>query len=108
MHHSFSIILADFVQLCLLAKCYRTALPVIDDEIFEVSTETTGLQPKDMLLYYYYGGRVYVGLKMYKKALEFFKLVSEYREILVDNLFTNILGVHCTSYCAECYHGWSL
>lgn len=65
----------DFVQLCLLAKCYRTALPVIDEDIFEVSTETTGLQPKDLLLYYYYGGRVYVGLKMYKKALEFFKLV---------------------------------
>jgi COP9 signalosome complex subunit 3 len=65
----------DFVQLCLLAKCYRTALPVVDDEVFEVSTEATGLTPKDLLCYYYYGGRVYIGLKQYKKALEFFKLV---------------------------------
>jgi COP9 signalosome complex subunit 3 len=68
--------LLDFVQLCLLAKCYRTALPIIDEEIFEVSTEATGLQSKDLLCYFYYGGRVYLGLKQYKKALEFFKLVS--------------------------------
>lgn len=65
----------DFVQLCLLAKCYRTALPILDEELYEVSTETTGLLPKDLLCYYYYGGRVYVGMKQYKKALEFFKLV---------------------------------
>lgn len=65
----------DFVQLCLLSKCYRTALPIIDDEVFEVSTEATGLTPRDLLCYYYYGGRVYIGMKQYKKALEFFKLV---------------------------------
>jgi COP9 signalosome complex subunit 3 len=65
----------DFVQLCLLAKCYRTALPILDEDIFEVSTEATGLTPRDLLCYYYYGGRVYVGMKQYKKALEFFKLV---------------------------------
>jgi len=65
----------DFVQLCLLAKCYRAALPILDEELYEVSTESTGLLPKDLLCYYYYGGRVYVGMKLYKKALEFFKLV---------------------------------
>lgn len=65
----------DLVQLCLLSKCYRAALPIVDEELYEVSTETTGLMPKDLLCYYYYGGRVYIGMKQYKKALEFFKLV---------------------------------
>jgi len=65
----------DLVQLCLLSKCYRNAVPVLDDDIFEVSTEATGLAPKDLLSYFYYGGRIYIGVKQYKKALEFFKLV---------------------------------
>jgi len=64
----------DFVQLCLLSKCYRAAIPVLDEEAFEVSTEITGLMPRDLLAYFYYGGRVYVGMKQYKKALEFFRL----------------------------------
>lgn len=33
----------------------------------------TGVTPKDLLLYYYYGGLVYTGVKEYKKALSSFR-----------------------------------
>jgi COP9 signalosome complex subunit 3 len=64
----------DFLQLCLLSKAYSAAIPVLEDNISEIY-EASGITPKDLLCYYYYGGRVYIGMKQYKKALEFFKLV---------------------------------
>lgn len=39
----------DFLQLCLLAKCYKTGLSILEDDIFEVD------QPRDLFLYCYYG-----------------------------------------------------
>ena len=39
----------DFLQLCLLAKCYKTGLSILEDDIFEVD------QPRDVFLYCYYG-----------------------------------------------------
>lgn len=39
----------DFLLLCLLAKCYRSGLCILDDDIFEVD------QPRDLFLYCYYG-----------------------------------------------------
>lgn len=64
---------ADFLQLCLLARCYSAALPVLKDDIFEVDTRATGVTPRSFLLYCYYGGMVYVGLKRFSKALELFQ-----------------------------------
>ena len=39
----------DFLLLCLLAKCYKTGLCVLEHDIFEVD------QPRDFFLYCYYG-----------------------------------------------------
>jgi COP9 signalosome complex subunit 3 len=39
----------DFLQLCLLSKCYKTGLSILEDDIFEVD------QPRDFFLYCYYG-----------------------------------------------------
>jgi len=64
---------ADFLQVCLVAKNYNAAVRILDDDIFEVSPDSTGVTPKDMLLYYYYGGMVLTGLKEYKKAIFFFR-----------------------------------
>lgn len=63
---------ADMAQLCLLAKCYSSALPVLDEDIFEVEPKKTALQLRDFLLYCYYGGMIYLGLKQFQRALEFF------------------------------------
>lgn len=39
----------EFLQLCLLAKCYKTGLSVLEDDIYEVNL------PRDFFLYCYYG-----------------------------------------------------
>ena len=40
---------SEFLLLCLLAKCYKTGLSILEDDIFEVD------QPRDLFLYCYYG-----------------------------------------------------
>jgi hypothetical protein len=40
---------AEFLLLCLLAKCYKTGLSILDDDVFEVD------HPRDLYLYCYYG-----------------------------------------------------
>ncbi|KAJ8750044.1 hypothetical protein K2173_013959 [Erythroxylum novogranatense] len=54
----------DFLQLCLLAKCYKAGISILEDDIFEVD------QPRDFFLYCYYGGTICIGQKRFQKALE--------------------------------------
>lgn len=54
----------EFLLLCLLAKCYKTGLSILEDDIFEVD------QPRDLFLYCYYGGMICIGQKYFRKALE--------------------------------------
>ncbi|KAL6497592.1 COP9 signalosome complex subunit 3 [Orobanche hederae] len=54
----------DFLLLCLLSKCYKTGLSILEDDIFEVD------QPRDLFLYCYYGGMICIGQKKFSKALE--------------------------------------
>ncbi|CDP16669.1 unnamed protein product [Coffea canephora] len=54
----------DFLLLCLLAKCYKTGLSVLEDYIYEVD------QPRDFFLYCYYGGMICIGQKQFRKASE--------------------------------------
>ncbi|KAH9743632.1 COP9 signalosome complex subunit 3 [Citrus sinensis] len=39
----------EFLQLCLLAKCYKAGLSVLEDDIYEINL------PRDFFLYCYYG-----------------------------------------------------
>ncbi|GFP84926.1 cop9 signalosome complex subunit 3 [Phtheirospermum japonicum] len=55
---------SDFLLLCLLSKCYKAGLSVLEDDIFDVD------QPRDLLLYCYYGGMICIGQKKFGKALE--------------------------------------
>lgn len=90
---------ADFLQSCLLSKCYKASLSILEDDIFEIDQKRTALVPRDFLLYCYYGyalfhflrfpamvtwywycsyhcrGMIYIGLKKFSKALEFFQHV---------------------------------
>jgi len=70
---SLTPIHGDFLQLCLLAKCYHIAVPILNDEILEVNPDLTGVTSRDMLLYFYYGGMIYTGVKQYKQAFGFFR-----------------------------------
>ncbi|KAI5058837.1 hypothetical protein GOP47_0027007 [Adiantum capillus-veneris] len=63
---------ADFFLVCVLAKCYNAALDILDEQIFEIDPRKCMLSAKDFLLYCYYGGMLYIGLKQFGKALECF------------------------------------
>lgn len=54
----------EFLQLCLLAKCYKAGLSVLEDDVYEINL------PRDFFLYCYYGGMIFVGQKRFRKALE--------------------------------------
>eukprot|EP00771_Trimastix_marina_P004192 gnl/Trimastix_PCT/939.p1 GENE.gnl/Trimastix_PCT/939~~gnl/Trimastix_PCT/939.p1 ORF type:complete len:432 (-),score=118.20 gnl/Trimastix_PCT/939:63-1178(-) len=54
---------------CLLSKCYHEARAVLDRDVTDVAN--TGLVPVDILLYFYYGGMVYIGLKDFRRATLF-------------------------------------
>ncbi|KAJ8768129.1 hypothetical protein K2173_021069 [Erythroxylum novogranatense] len=54
----------DYLQLCLLSKCYKAGLSNLEENIFEVD------RPRDFFLYCYYGGMICIGQKLFQKALE--------------------------------------
>jgi COP9 signalosome complex subunit 3 len=68
---SLTPIHCDVVMLCLLERNYSAARRLLDDTILEINPNVTGVQPRDYLLYYYYGGMVWIGLKQWDKAYEF-------------------------------------
>jgi len=45
----------------------------LNNKIFDIQPDRTGTNPKEMLLYYYYGGMIYLGRKEYEKAYSFFE-----------------------------------
>ncbi|ESW23538.1 hypothetical protein PHAVU_004G055700 [Phaseolus vulgaris] len=55
---------SEFLLLCLLSKCYKTGLSILDDDVFEVD------HPRDLFLYCYYGGMICIGQKRFQKALD--------------------------------------
>ncbi|XP_045480449.1 COP9 signalosome complex subunit 3 [Harmonia axyridis] len=71
---------ADICQLCLLAKCMKPALDFLDIDITNICVEVSGstgghiFDAKYFLLYYYYGGMIYLSLKNLDRALYFFEV----------------------------------
>eukprot|EP00761_Pharyngomonas_kirbyi_P009200 gb/GECH01009215.1/.p1 GENE.gb/GECH01009215.1/~~gb/GECH01009215.1/.p1 ORF type:complete len:430 (+),score=68.39 gb/GECH01009215.1/:1-1290(+) len=66
---------SDYVSLCLKAQNYKAALWLLETRIFQVNPKRSGCTPRDLLLYYYYGGMIYTGLKKYNQARQFFETV---------------------------------
>jgi len=75
---------AMFLQSCILAKCYKAALPVLVRFVFEIEPEKTGIESIDTRLYFYYGGICYIGLKQFNKALEFFEIVISAPALMIS------------------------
>lgn len=71
---------ADLCQLCLLAKCFKPALEVLDIDITGICQENvqgqTGshFDAKYFLLYYYYGGMIYLALRNLDRSLYFLEV----------------------------------
>lgn len=64
---------ADLMQLCLVAKCMKPGIKFLDIGITTISAEMNK-DAKSFLLYYYYGGMVYLAVKEFEKALFFFQV----------------------------------
>lgn len=70
-----------FTRLCLQAKCYRDAVPVLDIDVFDFpvskakDVEHTGkgtdVGYRDVLEYYYYGAMLYMGVKNWRGAMDY-------------------------------------
>ncbi|XP_017751053.1 PREDICTED: COP9 signalosome complex subunit 3 [Rhinopithecus bieti] len=60
-------------QLCLLAKCFKPALPYLDVDMMDICKENGAYDAKHFLCYYYYGGMIYTGLKNFERALYFYE-----------------------------------
>jgi len=66
---------AQFARACISAKCYKTALSVLDKFVYLIDPKLSGIKSEDTRLYYYYGGICYIALKQWEKALEFLETV---------------------------------
>uniref|UniRef100_A0A8C6TTB0 COP9 signalosome complex subunit 3 n=1 Tax=Neogobius melanostomus TaxID=47308 RepID=A0A8C6TTB0_9GOBI len=64
---------ADLCQLCLLAKCFKPALPFLEMDMMDICKENGAYDAKHFLCYYYYGGMIYTGLKNFERALYFYE-----------------------------------
>lgn len=60
---------ADLCQLCLLAKCFNPVLPILSTDMTAIALEDGQFDAKYLLLYYYYGGMIFIALKRYEEAL---------------------------------------
>ncbi|XP_028409697.1 COP9 signalosome complex subunit 3-like [Dendronephthya gigantea] len=65
---------ADLMQLCLVAKCFKPALPFLEVNLSEILKEDPQNDAKYFLLYYYYGGMIYTALKNFGRALFFYEV----------------------------------
>jgi COP9 signalosome complex subunit 3 len=66
---------ALFVRACISAKCYKTAIPVLDKFVYLIDPKISGVKSEDTRLYFYYGGICYIALKQWDKAIECFETV---------------------------------
>ena len=62
----------QLIRVCLKSRQLSIAKQILDDPIFGINPEHTGLETKDFLLYFYYGGLAYAALKDFDRAAEFF------------------------------------
>jgi len=74
---------ADFLQLCILARCYNAALPVVKSTILSV-VRSKQFTHTFYLRFHYYGGMVFLALKDYPNALHFFDRVVSARAVVLS------------------------
>mmetsp|Transcript_32092 Transcript_32092/g.39508 ORF Transcript_32092/g.39508 Transcript_32092/m.39508 type:complete len:435 (+) Transcript_32092:208-1512(+) len=78
--NEFTLLHVYFIQVCLTAKHYKRAKVLLENPIFSFSNTHSKPGKKkrrlahELMRYFYYGARVYAGLKEYRKALHFCKL----------------------------------
>jgi len=69
-----TVVHRPYVMVCMLAKCYKEALSILGRQIIDLPTNRAGLEPYDIVVYAYYGGMIYIGMKQYENALKYFNI----------------------------------
>jgi len=77
---------ADLIQLCLVVKCFKPALKYLNTAITEINNEFGQFDAKFFLLYYHYGGMVYLAMKQYENAFFFFQVVITTPALAVSHI----------------------
>lgn len=109
---------ADYLMLCLKGKFYKAGFNLIERcKILDVDPNVTGCTPRDMMLYYYYGGMIYTGLKKFEKAIRFFEntlqvpaagmssiMVESYKKLVLVTLLLNGKFVGVPKHAANVVH----
>lgn len=77
---------ADLCHLCLLAKCFKPALEILDVDITAISQEGGQMDAKYFLLYYYYGGMIYLAVRNLERALYCFEVAVTTPALAVSHI----------------------
>eukprot|EP00735_Rhodelphis_limneticus_P013661 TRINITY_DN7609_c0_g1::TRINITY_DN7609_c0_g1_i1::g.1957::m.1957 TRINITY_DN7609_c0_g1::TRINITY_DN7609_c0_g1_i1::g.1957 ORF type:complete len:441 (-),score=108.31,sp/A6H7B5/CSN3_BOVIN/34.64/1e-78,PCI/PF01399.22/1.2e-11,DUF155/PF02582.9/0.034 TRINITY_DN7609_c0_g1_i1:415-1737(-) len=63
---------AELYKVCLKAKMYTIPLAFLTADPIEVNPRLTGIKLQDIRLCYYYGALLYIGMKKFKEAAQYF------------------------------------
>jgi len=116
----------NYLLLSLKSINFKAGLKLLENRIFDIDQEKYGVEPRDMLLYYYYGGMIYIGVKDFQKAEYFFDvaltvpsfalnaiMVEAYKKFVLIQLLnygqfkglnkncSNIVHKHMKQFCGE-------
>lgn len=73
-HESLVPLHADFLAVCIEAKCYDIAARWLTKLSPKVSPDDSGVDASDVLLVYYYSGIVHIALKNFPEALSYLRI----------------------------------
>ncbi|XP_064402574.1 COP9 signalosome complex subunit 3-like isoform X2 [Halichondria panicea] len=85
----------DLIQLCLMAKNLKPALPYLEKEYTTLFTENEQFDVKHVLLFYYYGGMVYTCLHDYLRALLFLTVCLTMPTVAVSAIMVAAYKKYC-------------
>jgi len=80
-----------FTLCCIQAKAFNIAIPILDQDAFQIETDSTALDAKDTRLYFYYGGVAYMAMKKFQQSVDFFKAVRSFSNDLEYNTYRSNL-----------------
>eukprot|EP01130_Rhizamoeba_saxonica_P015074 TRINITY_DN6693_c0_g1_i1.p1 TRINITY_DN6693_c0_g1~~TRINITY_DN6693_c0_g1_i1.p1 ORF type:complete len:294 (+),score=48.26 TRINITY_DN6693_c0_g1_i1:466-1347(+) len=63
------------LKSAILAKCYHAVVPHLKHSVYNIENTLTNVESKDVRLFYYYGGIIFLSQKEFRNAVEFFRNV---------------------------------
>mmetsp|Transcript_10303 Transcript_10303/g.23229 ORF Transcript_10303/g.23229 Transcript_10303/m.23229 type:complete len:434 (+) Transcript_10303:44-1345(+) len=107
---------AELLRVCLKAKAYHLAVPVLEQPIYDIAVSSLNqhMTPQSFLSYFYYGALVRIGLKQYAGALQLLMVVltcpasclsaiqaDSYKKYVLLSLKVNGEVANLPSYCSH-------